>query len=233
MKLGGVANPRDIAFAEIAGLFDTPDALLFWNHQFYYANKVGRTVRPITPIEALSPEQIIAFDALKTSLAGMPDNTARLPTTLKEHQLINTLFREHPAFKPTHHCETHYDFGVIDALQTYVDRSGGLDWGQLEALWLNKVAKMQRQAPTHLLQHYCDCKPISCLNFSVIEFKRESRFYNWVSGKWANLFSPCALDPDFGFQFGLITEVPVGMWGDVAAAGLRQGWHWTRAGGAQ
>lgn len=212
VKLGGDVNPGDIAFAEIAQLFDTPDALLFWNNQFYYANKIDSTVTLIEPMLTLSNQQITAFYALKTSLIGMDANHSRLPNTLEEYELINTLFREHPAFKPTHHCETHYDFGIIDALQTYIDRFEGLDDTQRSVLWINKVAKVQRLSPVHVLQHYYDT------NFSFFslarfrgdqfiranEVKAEDRFYSFIYSAYPNLFSKYSLDADFGFQFGLM-----------------------------
>ncbi len=50
----------------------------------------------------------------------------------------------------------HYDFGVIEALQAYIDRFGRLDWPRRGALWINLVAKAQWQMPANGLQYYCD-----------------------------------------------------------------------------
>jgi hypothetical protein len=197
VKIGGNINPGYIGFADIARLFDTNDALLFWNNQLYYANKADSTVTPIIPTFSQPATQIAAFDALGASLTSMPDNTARPPRTLEEYQLINTLFAEHSAFKPTHHCDSHYDFGVIDALQTYVDRFNGLDWPQRDALWL-KTAKKQREMPAHVLQHYCDQDRefYPTPDFKAARFRRRGRIDTYISISER-------FDPSFGFLFGV------------------------------
>jgi hypothetical protein len=203
VKLGGTANPGDIGFTEIASLFDTPDALLFWNNQFYYANKTDSTVTMIIPTFSQPTTQIVAFDALKVSLTSMGENTARLPDTLEEHQLINTLFAEHPAFKATQHCNCHYDFGVIDALRIYIHHYLELDRPERATSWI-KVAKKQREMPAHLVHHYCDPDVTfySLPDFKAATFKRSGRFSSNISNN-TNLFSPPGFDSAFGFQFGL------------------------------
>ena len=95
---------------------------------------------------------------------------------------------------------------MIDALQTYVNRFDGLDLPQRDVLWINAVAKAQRELPAHVLQHYCDPDraffPLP--DFKAKEFKRQGRFYSLISAQWDNLFSGASLVSSLSFQFGLV-----------------------------
>ncbi len=117
-----------------------------------------------------------------------------------------------PNSETIHYCDSHYDFGVIDALQKYIrDRDDKCE-DRDAAIWMNTVAKAQRWMPANGLQHYCDpdtaFQPLP--DFKAQEFKRCDRFYNWISeesphsGAWSHLFSGSSLDSGFGSKFSLI-----------------------------
>lgn len=109
----------------------------------------------------------------------MQANTSRLPSTLKEHPLFNRLLREHSALNTTNHCESHYDFRIIDALQTYVDRYDGVDLNlSSNAFWMSFVAKLQRLAPDHAGSNLYS----AVSNWAVVLIPKNSCniFSNWI-----------------------------------------------------
>jgi hypothetical protein len=208
VKIDGIANPGDIGFHELARLFDNEDAILFWNDGFYYANKADSSVTPIPPAVTTDNEE--AFVAFKASFTSMPANSARQASP-SEHALIESaLFPQGLSRKTIYYCDSHYDFGVIDALQTYIDRFADLDWPRRDALWINQVAKAQLMMTANGLQHYLD--PDNAFypppDFKAKLFRRCGQFYNWTSDKWSNLFSGASLDSGLGFQFGAARSGP-------------------------
>ena len=204
VKIDGVANPGDIGFHEIVRLFDNEDAILFWNDGFYHANKADSSVRPITP--TVTDDNKGAFAAFKASFTNMPPHHSARQASPSEHALIKSaLIHQGLSRKIIHYCDSHYDFGVIDALQTYIDRFDGLDWRRQDALWINQVAKAQMGMPANVLQHYCDRDKAFYPppDFKAKVFRRCGQFYNWISDQWSNLFSGSSLNSGLGFQFGL------------------------------
>lgn len=205
VKLDNIETLEDIPFIKITKLFDAPDALIFCNNQFYYANKKDSSITLI-PTHDLPPEQLINLNTLKTMFSGMTNQQSRLPSTLEEYRLINILFNKNPAFRPTYHHEAHYNFAIINALQEYVDCLSSSNQAQQNRLWIHSVSQAQRLAPAHVLQHYCDpdrgFHPTP--DFQASEFKRQSNFYDWDSGMQSNLLTDASVHANFGFQFGLI-----------------------------
>jgi hypothetical protein len=208
VKIAGTLNPEEMLFSDIAHLFDTKDALLLWNGTFYYANKADSSVTLITAKPELSASQRAAFAALKASINGMEDNTARRPNTLEEHQFINVLFAEHPAFKPTQHQDSHYNYDVIYDYQTFLARTDGITVRNRQAsLWLNLI-KAQRNLPANVLHEFCEpARTFSLLtDFKATALTRQSKISHLVgfTDTDRHLLSRQGLDPFFGFEFGLI-----------------------------
>lgn len=204
VRLDGVVNPTEIAFPEISKLFDTYDALLFHNKQFYYVNKENAIVIRMTP--DVFSEDIAGFNQLEKDFACLPVNHPRLPKTLKEYELINRLFRQYSAFQPTHHCETRYDFQVIDALKTYLTRYSCWSFGARDTFWINVVGQNQRLAPAHILQQCCDPDKFNYPRyfFQADTLNREGKFFSFITNCWENLFDTRLYHSGLGFNVTLM-----------------------------
>jgi hypothetical protein len=116
--------------------------------------------------------------------------------------------------------EPHYDFALIDALQTFVDDNEEWSHEQCVEYWRKTVGGAQRLVPVYVANYYCnpECSFNPIPKFNEDELPRTLKFYNYRSDSIVSWF-PLSSSSGFGFDFAI-------MRGEAAreACGLRWGW---------
>lgn len=141
-------------------LLENQDGLVFYNNQFYYADKEKKRVNPIQPTTH-TPEEAAALAALKASFSNMEMNSSRRSNEA-EHQLIEKtmLLRlnrrgVHYARDGQHYYGTHDEFTLITAYRKLLRLWVEQQCEELDACWLREVGGAQRRS-IWILQRFCE-----------------------------------------------------------------------------
>jgi len=169
-------------------LLENQDGLVFYNNQFYYADKETKRVISIQPTTQ-TPEEAAALAALKASFSNMEMNSSRRSNEA-EHQLIEKtmLLRlnrrgVHYARDGQHYCGTHDEFTLITAYQKYLRLWDEQQYADLDACWLREVGGAQRRS-IWILQHFCEeGRPFYPLPDFNSPFKRQLTIRNYFPGR--------------------------------------------------
>lgn len=112
----------------------------------------------------------------------------------------------HYTYKGIEHCDSCYDFGIIDTLQDFVDKQVDLTFPEQDALWISSVGQKQREMPAHVMQHYCDpeMKFTETTDFKASRLVRSFQFRDLAAETESTLLFEGTYNPGLGSQFGLI-----------------------------
>ncbi|MDR3443427.1 MAG: hypothetical protein P4L65_10495 [Legionella sp.] len=218
-------DPKSISFSEVTRSLENPDGILFYNNQFYYANKETETVELIKPKLGSEPKQAAldraALEAFKASLASMEQNTRR--SNNAEHKLIARTMN-HELIRPTiRYCDSHVDFNrLLNAYRKCIRLYQEQKWAEGDNTWRREVGGAQRNV-IWLLQRYCEeNRPFYPLpDFKASPFQRGFNVYNFVSGRNETVLGDGLL-AGFGSDFGIYKGGRGGAAG--VGGGGRVGW---------
>jgi len=209
---------------EVPGNYDllcNPDGIIYFDHQFFYANQETQDVTLLAP--NVLPADASAFDRLRDSLEqDMVMNSSRRTSDV-EHALIqrtldHALERNgiHYRLSNVHYHDT-YDSGtrLINAYRKYrailAEHPEG-PWDMMKDHWMNIIGKAQRFAPLSIIQRFSKINrpPYPSLGPDREFTKkrvmyRTTEFPNVVVDpmyRYSELF-PLTHEAGLGFDFGL------------------------------
>ena len=166
---------------------ENKNGLVFYNNQFYYADKETKSVIPIQPTTQ-TPEEAAALAALKASFSNMEMNSSRRSNEA-EHQLIEKtmLLRlnrrgVHYARDGQHYYGTHDEFTLITAYRKLLRLWVEQQYAERDACWLRGVGGAQRRS-IWILQRFCEeGRPFYPLPDFNSPFKRQLTIRNYFPG---------------------------------------------------
>jgi hypothetical protein len=196
-------DPRTVPFIELTRyiegdatyyLLENKDGIIFWNNQFFYANKETQTVTLITSIVPEDEQHVL--DALLISLSDMENNSSRRTSTVEYEFFTRTMGYRlerngiHYELNGVHYQDVRDGVALINAYRKYIriyeTHQPDTPWGDVDRAWIDVVGQAQRILPIHILQRFCEDKPFSPLptinDLSLAPFNRSLQIYNCLTG---------------------------------------------------
>lgn len=98
--------------------------------------------------------------------------------------------------------EHHFDFDLINALQTYVDfiKSDEVNLSEAIQIWVNRVGGAQKLLPIHVVHEYCCNRLFNPLPDFNKPLSSSKQFFIFSSAKWGDWFDE---DSKLGVEFAI------------------------------
>lgn len=222
-------NQEEVTFS----LLENPDGIIFYQGQFYYANKEKHEIKLLT--STLSPEDEKEFEQFKASFEGMENNSSRRSSD-KEYQLIAKLLqcslvrqgiqyeqdgiRYRDSQAPFNNLLNAYRTSIRFYLKAEQGNNNRALWDTADEFWCKNLGTAQAQSPIWVLQRFCEKnKPFYLFSDKHLgDFIRCDELYNYSSGKYEPILVDGVIVAGLGsivalYKATAMWAVPWGAWG--------------------